>query len=100
MVEEHEPWILDLENIFDAINFAKEIWPESDEFANLLGTMQDTNTGNESWICVVGRCDICSQDMVFFAPSAIYDDGIIGVECCNCESMSVYPQERETNKVY
>ena len=98
MVEEHEQpqlWILDLSTVEDAKDLALEISPDTTLLEGIL--KMDAECPNEPWICVVGRCDICSQEMVFFAPSAVYEDGIVGVKCCNCENMSIYPQERDND---
>ena len=85
-----ELFIIDLRDVEDAKDLALEINPNS----TLIDEMGRTNEGNEPWICVIGKCDICGYKMVFFAPATIYEDGISGVECGGCENMSVYPTER------
>jgi|GEM_PF-3206034 len=87
-------WIIDLRDVEDAKDLALEINPNS----TLIDSMDRTNEGNEPWICVCGKCDICGYKMVFFAQASIYEGGIEGVECGDCESMSVYPQERDSNE--
>lgn len=81
--------IVDFENVQDAVNFAKETWPDSDMFQ----TMLNTNKGNEPWIGVASECDICKFKCIFFAPAAIYDDEIKGAECSECGCMTLYPEE-------
>jgi len=87
-------WIIDLRDVEDAKDLALEINSNS----TLIDEMSKINEGNEPWICVCGKCDICGYEMVFFAPASIYENGIEGVECGDCESMSVYPQERDSNE--
>jgi hypothetical protein len=75
----------------DAVKFAKEQWPDRDNWKQILSERQ----GNEPWIIVCGLCDICNNEMMFFAPAEIYKDDIGGVECSVCNNMSVYPKEME-----
>jgi len=82
-------YILKFDGIEDAVDFAKETFPES----KVYETMYDENENNEAWICVLAICDICNHNSIFFAPAEIYNEEIIGVECSNCGNMSVYPKE-------
>ena len=61
--------------------------------------MYATNEGEEAWVCVLGICDICKRKSTFFAPAAIYEDGISGVECFGCGNMGVYPTEKNDEDV-
>lgn len=97
---ENNEWIIDLVDIEDAVELALEINPDLVGYAYeaMYLVNEELDKDNEPWICVIGRCDICGQDMVFFAPVAIYENEIIGVECSNCGNMSVYPQERNSQE--
>lgn len=96
MLEEsrNEPWIINLRDVDDAKDLALQINPNSIAYKE----MYKINEGNEPWICVLGRCDICSYKEIFFAPAIIYQDDIAGVECGDCGNMSVYPQERNNDE--
>lgn len=80
--------ILEFNSVEEAIEFAKEINPES----IIYKTMLDEDDV-EDWIFVLAVCDICGAKDCFFAPAGIYDDGITGCECFNCGNMSIYPKE-------
>lgn len=88
-------YIIDFETVETAVDFAKENWPESMAWEEMYAE----NEGNEAWVCVIGVCDICKWKNVFFAPACIYDSGVSGVECPECENMSVYPVEEEIDNV-
>lgn len=83
-------YIVDFETVESAIDFAKELNPKSTAWE----LVYEENEGDEPWICVLGKCDICGYTIIFFAPAIIYEDGISGVECSECGNMSIYPTER------
>lgn len=81
--------ILNFNTVEEAVEFAKEINPESTAYE----TMLDENRGDEDWLCVLAVCDICNRQSIFFASAEIYEDEITAVECKECGNMSVYPKE-------
>ena len=50
---------------------------------------------DDRWFCVIGVCDICSEEDMFFIPAEAYDKGIVGCECAVCGNQSVFPKEEE-----
>lgn len=80
--------ILEFNTTQEAIDFAKEINPESDSYLSLLDIAP-----NEFWLFVLGICDICSYKDMFFISAIFYENGIEGCECINCGNKSVYPKE-------
>ena len=76
------------ETVAEAVSFAKEINPESELYKDLYDI-----DSNDVWLVVIGICDICQLEQVFFIPSIVFKDGIKGSECSKCGNMSVYPKE-------
>lgn len=86
---ESQLYIIDFQDVDEAVDFAKETFPDSMAYK----TMLEENEDGEAWVCVIGVCDICERESVFFAPACIYDEEIIPVECSDCGNKSVYPME-------
>lgn len=80
--------ILEFNTAQEAVNFAKEINPESDLYLSIYDIAP-----NEAWLFILGLCDICKAKDCFFIPASAMEDEIFGCECKNCGNMSVYPQE-------
>lgn len=81
-------WILEFDTAKEAADFAREIEPSSDLYLSIYDIAP-----NESWLFVLGICDICKTKDCFFTPAINYENGICGEECSNCGNMSLYPKE-------
>ena len=91
-------YITKFETANEAIAFAMKYW---DENLNAIQAIRgedkelDELNENKEWLCIVGVCDICKVEGVYFMPACVYEDGIEAVECSACENMSLYPKEAD-----
>lgn len=91
-------YISGFETADKAIAFAIQYWDENLDAIQAIRD-EDVELGelglNKEWLCIVGVCDICKVEGIYFMPACVYEDGIVGVECSACENLSLYPKEAE-----
>ena len=81
--------ILKFETAKEVADFIKDIeLKDKEAFLNIYDIAP-----YEAWLFVEGICDVCGKEQMFFIPASAYEDEILGVECSECENMSVFPKK-------
>lgn len=95
--DETESYIIEFQDVDEAIAFAEGQWPDQklDAIESMLMIQAEELEEGDAWLCMIGVCDICGEEEVNFLPAVVFEDEITGIECFNCGNMSLYPKEVE-----
>lgn len=89
--------ITDFQDVNEVIAFANKYFPRDDRVIESMRKINAILDGNKRWLCMIGVCDICGLEEIYFMPACIFENEISGVECSGCGNMSIYPKEEEVD---